>query len=115
ALAPRLDAPLSCPQEHRKGQPQGLPHMTFPSRQLIQWAMLLVTMAAFSTHSRASTAAVASAAGSIVNCGPKPAIQAGWSYSMALKPDGTVWAWGCCATVGGRAGDQHTPVQVASL
>ncbi|MFH1321674.1 MAG: T9SS type A sorting domain-containing protein [Bacteroidota bacterium] len=46
------------------------------------------------------------------------AISAGWMYSMALKSDGTVWAWGSNSY--GELGDgtntpRYTPVQVIGL
>jgi len=63
-------------------------------------------------------------AGSVGNCNENPArcaavnFATGWSHTVALKTDGTVWAWGNNGN--GRLGDatiiaRHTPVQVSGL
>ncbi|WP_129721376.1 RCC1 domain-containing protein [Xylanivirga thermophila] len=42
-------------------------------------------------------------------------ISAGHSHSMALKSDGTVWAWGCGMVGDGSIYGQYSPVQVNDL
>ncbi|BAS26700.1 hypothetical protein LIP_0843 [Limnochorda pilosa] len=45
-------------------------------------------------------------------------VAAGWDHSLALRSDGTVWAWGYNAfgQVGiGSTTEQHTPVQISGL
>lgn len=43
-------------------------------------------------------------------------IVAGFSQSLALKEDGTVWAWGSGGVLGNGTGDEsHVPVQVSAL
>lgn len=54
----------------------------------------------------------------VLNLGEVKAIIGGWSHSLALRGDGTVWAWGSGIT--GALGDgstnrRTTPVQVQGL
>jgi len=69
-------------------------------------------------------AALTAGAGSLGNCNGNPArcaavnVSAGWNHTVALKSDGTVWAWGY--NIYGQLGDtttieRHTPVQVSGL
>ena len=45
-----------------------------------------------------------------------PQVAGGWYHSIALKSDGTVWAWGSGGTLGdGTTEERHFPVQVSGL